>query len=247
MKWQLFLSTFVLIFVAELGDKTQLAAMARAASSSTRWTVFMAASLALVLSTLVAVLVGGALTRVVPERYIRLSAGGLFVVIGVMMVYQALADRPLERPAAGAGPGVVTRFIFRQAAAFEKAAMEDYRQMAARSDDPRLRTLIEAILRDEQSHLERILAYASDHKQGLAHHQVLERLPAHDALMADAGTASRPMIQHAIEHEAATAKFYRELAGLTLIPSLKRAFMDLAAEEDTHQRKLQAMLDPDGS
>jgi putative Ca2+/H+ antiporter (TMEM165/GDT1 family) len=84
--WRVLASTFGLIFLAELGDKTQLAAIAMSAESKAPLTVFVGAVLALALVTLIAVALGSTLTRVVPARYIRMAAGALFVVIGVLML-----------------------------------------------------------------------------------------------------------------------------------------------------------------
>ena len=83
---KLFASTFILIFLAELGDKTQLAAMAK--SIEGRMTVFLAASAALVCSTLIAVLFGDSLTRFIPERYLQIAAGVLFIVFGGIMLFK---------------------------------------------------------------------------------------------------------------------------------------------------------------
>ena len=84
--WRVLASTFGLIFLAELGDKTQLAAIAMSAESKAPLAVFAGAVLALALVTLIGVAIGGALTRVVPARYIRMAAGALFVVIGIFML-----------------------------------------------------------------------------------------------------------------------------------------------------------------
>ncbi|HEY0713598.1 MAG TPA: TMEM165/GDT1 family protein [Polyangia bacterium] len=86
MKWQLFLTTFGSIFLAELGDKTQLATLSLAAGERARWTVFLAAALALVASTAVAVLVGEALARAVPPIYVKRAAGALFIVLGLLFL-----------------------------------------------------------------------------------------------------------------------------------------------------------------
>ncbi|NDY43663.1 TMEM165/GDT1 family protein, partial [Dissulfurirhabdus thermomarina] len=67
---KLFLTTFTAVFLAELGDKTQLATVGFAAGSGARWTVFAAASSALVLSTLVGVLVGGAAGETLPAPFL---------------------------------------------------------------------------------------------------------------------------------------------------------------------------------
>ncbi len=242
MNWQIFFSTFVLIFLAELGDKTQLAAMARVASEgSARWTIFMAASLALMLSTLVAVLLGDALTRVVPERMIRLGAAVLFIVFGLLLAHQALAPRPDEVPAVHAPPGVITRFLFKQAAAFERAAMQDYGRMARQAEDPRLRGLLETLAREEQAHLDKIHALTGSHAGGIAAPEVLQRLPEREALISDIVSEDRPILEHAMEHEAATVNFYRELAHLTLIPALRTAFLELAAAEQQHLDRLKQL------
>ena len=82
MDWKLLGTTFVAIFIAELGDKTQLAALSFATSTTSRWSVFLGASLALVASTAIALLAGEALARVIPPRVLQRGAGVLFVVIG---------------------------------------------------------------------------------------------------------------------------------------------------------------------
>ena len=84
--WRILASSFGLIFLAELGDKTQLAAIAMSAESKAPLAVFLGAVLALALVTLIGVAIGGTLTRWLPARYIRMAAGGLFVLIGILML-----------------------------------------------------------------------------------------------------------------------------------------------------------------
>jgi putative Ca2+/H+ antiporter (TMEM165/GDT1 family) len=86
MDWKLLASTFAAVFIAELGDKTQLATLTLAASGS-RWTVFLGSALALVASSLVAVLAGEAVTRVVPPIWIKRGAGLIFVVMGAFFLF----------------------------------------------------------------------------------------------------------------------------------------------------------------
>jgi len=84
--WRLFASTFGLIFLAELGDKTQLATLALSASSDSRWIVFLAAASALVVTSAIGVLAGEAVTRVVPVVWIERAAGIGFVAMGALLL-----------------------------------------------------------------------------------------------------------------------------------------------------------------
>jgi putative Ca2+/H+ antiporter (TMEM165/GDT1 family) len=81
-----FLIAFVTVFLAELGDKTQLATLALAAGGHARWLVFLGAALALIVSSAVAVLVGSALGQVVPALWLRRGAGALMIGLGVLYV-----------------------------------------------------------------------------------------------------------------------------------------------------------------
>ena len=75
---------FLSVFIAEVGDKTQLATMLFATDASVSKTgVFLAAAAALVLSTLVAVLAGGVVARFVPESTLKIAAGVGFVLVGI--------------------------------------------------------------------------------------------------------------------------------------------------------------------
>ena len=86
MDWKLFASTFAAIFLAELGDKTQLATLTLASGGS-RWVVFGGAALALVASTAIAVLAGEAVSRAIPPIWIRRGAGVLFLVLGLAFLF----------------------------------------------------------------------------------------------------------------------------------------------------------------
>ena len=91
MQWQLFVSAFTSVFLAELGDKTQLTTMSLAASGGSRWSVFAGSALALVLSSLLAVVLGGVVQRYVPIDWIRRAAGVVFIVLGVIFIWPRAA------------------------------------------------------------------------------------------------------------------------------------------------------------
>jgi Ca2+/H+ antiporter, TMEM165/GDT1 family len=79
-------SIFVAVFLAELGDKTQLATLSLAASGRSRLVVFAGAALALVTTSAIAVLVGEELARYVPAVWVRRLAAVSFLVLGVLML-----------------------------------------------------------------------------------------------------------------------------------------------------------------
>jgi putative Ca2+/H+ antiporter (TMEM165/GDT1 family) len=87
MDFKMCFTTFAMIFLAELGDKTQLATLSFAAESQSRVAVFLGSAGALVLSSLLAVLVGTALNRVVPVNYVKTGAGALFILLGLWMIF----------------------------------------------------------------------------------------------------------------------------------------------------------------
>jgi putative Ca2+/H+ antiporter (TMEM165/GDT1 family) len=90
MNWRTVLTVFATLFLAELGDKTQLAVISFTAGGASRWSVLLGASLALVASSALAVLVGEALLRVVKPAYLQLGAAGLFLVVGVLVGVEGL-------------------------------------------------------------------------------------------------------------------------------------------------------------
>lgn len=88
MDWRVFLTTFGLLFVAELGDKTQLAVISLASSEKSPLSVFVGAVLALAMVTLVGVLVGNNLDRWIPKELVHKGAGVLFIILGIFMFFQ---------------------------------------------------------------------------------------------------------------------------------------------------------------
>jgi putative Ca2+/H+ antiporter (TMEM165/GDT1 family) len=89
---QAFFTIFTTVFLAELGDKTQLATMLFASDNSnpvSKWIVFLAASAALTLSAGIGVVAGGWLGTLVSPKTLQLIAGAGFVAIGVWTLYKA--------------------------------------------------------------------------------------------------------------------------------------------------------------
>ncbi|MFZ5814033.1 MAG: TMEM165/GDT1 family protein [Bacillota bacterium] len=90
MDWKSALMTFAIIFLAELGDKTQLMVMSLSARSKAPHMIFLGAAAALVASSLVAVLAGDTFLRNIPLRYIRMATGLGFLVIGGMLLLRSI-------------------------------------------------------------------------------------------------------------------------------------------------------------
>ena len=86
MDLRVLLTTFGIIFLAEMGDKTQLAAMTMAAQTRKPWTVFIGASIALAAVSGVGVIVGSVIGEYVPLLWIKRTAATAFIVIGVLML-----------------------------------------------------------------------------------------------------------------------------------------------------------------
>ena len=84
------LSTFALLFVAELGDKTQLAVISMTAKHKMPLYVFIGAALALATVTAIGVLGGELLTRFIPEAVLRKIAAVMFVGMGILMWFNKL-------------------------------------------------------------------------------------------------------------------------------------------------------------
>ncbi|HYH99512.1 TMEM165/GDT1 family protein [Hyalangium sp.] len=82
-------TTFVAVFLAELGDKTQLATLTFAASGQSRWSVFIGSAAALVATSAIAVLVGEALARVISPTLLKRLAGVAFVLIGAWVLWSS--------------------------------------------------------------------------------------------------------------------------------------------------------------
>jgi len=86
MEWRILLTTFGVIFLAEMGDKTQLAAMTMSAQSQRPWMVFLGASLALVAVSAVGVVVGTVVGNYVPLIWVKRVAALSFIIIGILIL-----------------------------------------------------------------------------------------------------------------------------------------------------------------
>ena len=90
MELKVFFTVFASVFIAELGDKTQLATMLFAADKEvSKWTVFWGASAALMVATLIGVIAGNLLSDFINERYLNYIAGAGFILIGTLTLARA--------------------------------------------------------------------------------------------------------------------------------------------------------------
>lgn len=86
-----FLMVFISVFIAELGDKTQLAtALFAAEGQRSPWLVFLASSMALVASAGLATMAGSIAKGLIDGPALKLFAGGGFILIGAFMLWSAL-------------------------------------------------------------------------------------------------------------------------------------------------------------
>ena len=249
--WKLFGGTFILIFLAELGDKTQLAAMAKTADSPggsfAKWVVFLGASLALVASTFIAVFLGHILKSLVPdERYIKFAAGTLFLIFGFKILYDTWSSYQTS-PAGAAVPAVVLDegepglaggLALRAAMEFEALTMERYRRLAGDASPALAKVLLE-LAGEEERHLSR-LRNLPETERADAVWSGAGPSPevAGGSIAPPPGASAAGALAQLVEHEEATAAFYRDLAARTLIPSVRSVLSRLAEEETGHAGRL---------
>ena len=88
----LLLSTFITVFIAELGDKTQLATLTISGTSNKPLAVFLGSSSALVFASLLGALTGGSISTFVPEVVLKSIASITFLIIGLRLLINSLRN-----------------------------------------------------------------------------------------------------------------------------------------------------------
>ncbi len=89
----LLISTFTAVFLAELGDKTQIATVALSGTTNRPLAVFLGSSLALLLASLIGAIAGGSMATVIPSDYLKLIASVGFLFIGSKLLMPLLANK----------------------------------------------------------------------------------------------------------------------------------------------------------
>lgn len=84
--WKILITSFGVIFLAEIGDKTQLSAIALASRYRSPWVVFAGAAVAMIAATAVGISLGTLITSVLGERAVRAVSGGLFILFGLLIL-----------------------------------------------------------------------------------------------------------------------------------------------------------------
>ena len=90
---QILLSSFVMIFLAEMGDKTQLSTFAFASETQSSLSVFLGASLALVCTTALGVALGGLVGKFVPARLVKFLSAAIFLGFGAYTLWEGIRGK----------------------------------------------------------------------------------------------------------------------------------------------------------
>jgi putative Ca2+/H+ antiporter (TMEM165/GDT1 family) len=90
MDLKLLLTTFGMIFLAELGDKTQLATFFLSANYDSKISIFIGSAGALVVCSLIAVFFGAEISKFIPQNYIKIGSGVFFIAVGVWILFSAI-------------------------------------------------------------------------------------------------------------------------------------------------------------
>ena len=97
MVLSLLLSTFLTVFIAELGDKTQFATLTISGTTNKPLAVFLGSSSALVIASLIGALTGGSISSFLPEVVLKLIASITFFIIGIKLLLTSFATEKEEK------------------------------------------------------------------------------------------------------------------------------------------------------
>jgi rubrerythrin len=272
MNFKIMLASFALIFVAELGDKTQLAALAFTTSYRSPWMVFIGTSLALITTSALAVLLGEALNRVLPVKVLHISSGVLFVLMGVILLVNVArkaevtpVPAPTAPPRTEAEPrSAVFAFVTSQATAFEEEIIARLEKIMEALPASTMRDTLATIIAEDRQHMLSISALRDtqmpileqdgDQVSGSDLLRLQQCAPAAErvqqgATEREAGTPAvqtgNQAIQQAVESEEALAEFYLALARMAKLHPVRDAFRWLAMEDIRHAQTLCSLINPD--
>lgn len=93
MDWQLFGLTFITVFLAEIGDKSQLAAIALGGSSKSPRAVFLGSIAALIFASFLGVIAGGSIAQFLPAKVLKVVAAIGFILLALKLLWIAPNDR----------------------------------------------------------------------------------------------------------------------------------------------------------
>lgn len=271
MNSKILLASFCLVFLAELGDKTQLTALAFSASSRSPWSVFVGTSLALILTTAIAVVFGEVLARYMPERLLHIASGVMFVLVGLVLLVNQARKAGAPAAAEGAGSerieeapngsrGLVSGLILHQAIHFENELARDLREQAAKLDEGELRQSLLQIADEDARHAKTLAAIADGEEDNAAPpgggqdgagasralpdtDEVRQAAPDILARLQAAGReAEDDPVRVAVRRQEAAAEFYIALARLTHLHSARDTLRWLSMEEIRHAQHLCSLI-----
>jgi len=244
MNLKILLASFSLVFLAELGDKTQLTALAFSTSSRSPFSVFIGTSLALICTTALAVVFGEALTRFVPERVLQLASAVMFVLVGLILLVNLARQAPaaaiepeaVPEEAALRPSGPLSVFIARQAIAFEEDLADYIHETAPKIRDAALRGIVLDLEKAHRRHARALNGLEQDTDeatmasidQDLAkgdHERLISGL---DAAASEVSDDALALIIH---RQEAAAHFYIALAQMINFHEGKDVLRTLAQEE----------------
>jgi len=238
MDFKLIASTFIVIFLAELGDKTQFAAMAASAGSNKPVSILIGTILALALSSIIAVAAGSLIGELIPVRYIKIAAGIVFLVFGILYIREAFVTESGAEEKAGRS-GLLSQSVLKAAHSFEEEELQMFRNARELVELTINRQVIDSIIQDEEAHLD-ILKEMN--------HQALEEEPPQwkketlPETVSFCSDEDNGIIGDLYNRENAMADFYRIASEKTRIPSVRRTLLKLSREEESHAKRLQDLI-----
>ena len=242
MELRLILSTFLVIFLAELGDKTQLAAMAASAGSNQPWSILLGASLALIVSSALAVLAGKIIGTYIPMKYIKLAAGAVFLLFGALYIKDAFIPEKPEEVKKSVSTSAMGSSVIRAARAFEREELNMLRAIRRNINDETCQTALDSIIKDEEEHLKNL----SDMKKEGTSLTPKEKVRFAPLQKKYACEDEESLLSDLYDREAAMADFYRLMSEKTKIPAAQQALRALHSEELAHAERIAELLKKSG-
>lgn len=272
MDFRVLFASFALVFLAELGDKTQLTALAFTTSSRSPWMVFFGTSLALVAASAMAVLFGEALNRIpVVQKYLPIVSGAMFILMGLVLLVNVA--RKAEAPAAGvptpggsaevsefsppATGGALFSLIVGQAATLEAHALGRLEDIHRELPAGERKNILAEIIGEDRRHLGTLEEMPREHADSFDAEDAaitasqFSQLRNTTALFAEETPASEvasleaaEKLRRAMETEEAIAETYLAFARIAKVHAVRDAFRWLAMEEIRHAHRLCDLVNP---